>query len=288
MDHFIQGNVPLRHLLNTKQLCLYLERDLLSMKHLNDWALDLVKENEDLDNAIQKMMVDMTPDFLTLKKERLFINQEMKALSIELVDLEECLKHLNKSGEILFDEILSQNKNKEKIVENVVIEIKEDIANVDTETSDNDNEAKDIEDKDIESKDIESKDIEAKDIEKKVIDDKDIESKDIESKDIENKVFEDKDVINGTLAVVDNKNEIQIINNNKSMNATQNASIDLKEKTESIDNHEIIEKVIEAKKDVIKKEAKTIFMVPSQGSKIKGILKNSNTFTTSKKLVIRY
>ena len=176
------------------------------MKHLNDWALDLVKENEDLDNAIQKMMVDMTPDFLTLKKERLFINQEMKALSIELVDLEECMKHLNKSGEILFDEILSQNKNKEKIVENVVIEIKEDIANVGNETSDNDNEdkyieAKDIEDKDIESKDIESKDIEAKDIEakdieKKVIDDKDIESKDIESKDIENKVFEDKDVIN--------------------------------------------------------------------------------------------
>ena len=226
----------------------------------------------------------MTPDFLTLKKERLFINQEMKALSIELVELEECLKHLNKSGEILFDEILSQNKNKEKIVENVVIEIKEDIANVGNETSDNDNEDKDIEDKNIEDKDIESKDIEAKDIEKKVIDDKDIESKDIE-----NKVFEDKDVINGTLAVVDNKNEIQIIVNNKSMNATQNASIDLKEKTEtSIDNHEIIEKVVEAKKDVIKKEAKTIFMVPSQGSKIKGILKNSNTFTTSKKLVIRY
>ena len=70
---------------------------------------------------------------------------------------------------------------------------------------------------------------------------------------------------------------------------TENASIDLKEKTEtSIDNHEIIAEVIEAKKDVIKKEAKTIFMVPSQGSKIKGILKNSNTFTTSKKLVIRY
>ena len=284
MDHFIQGNVPLRHLLNTKQLCLYLERDLLSMKHLNDWALDLVKENEDLDNAIQKMMVDMTPDFLTLKKERLFINQEMKSLSIELVELEECLKHLNKSGEILFDEILSQNKNKEKIVENIVIEIKEDIANVGNETSDNDNE-----DKDIEAKDIEDKDIESKDIEEKVINDKDIEERDIESKDIENKVFEDKDVINGTLAVVDNKNEIQIINNNKSMNATENASIDLKEKTEtSIDNHEIIEKVIEAKKDVIKKEAKTIFMVPSQGSKIKGILKNSNTFTTSKKLVIRY
>ena len=254
MDHFIQGNVPLRHLLNTKQLCLYLERDLLSMKHLNDWALDLVKENEDLDNAIQKMMVDMTPDFLTLKKERLFINQEMKSLSIELVELEECLKHLNKSGEILFDEILSQNKNKEKIVENVVIEIKEDIENVGNETSDNDN-----------------------------------EDKDIESKDIENKVFEDKDVINGTLAVVDNKNKIQIIDNNKSMNATENAIIDLKEKTEtSIDNHEIIAEVIEAKKDVIKKEAKTIFMVPSQGSKIKGILKNSNTFTTSKKLVIRY
>ena len=279
MDHFIEGNVPLSYLLNTKQLCLYLERDLLSMKLLNDWALDLVKENEDLDNAIQKMMVDMTPDFLTLKKERLFINQEMKALSIELVELEECLKHLNKSGEILFDEILSQNKNKEKIVENVLIEIKEDIANVDTETSDNDNE----------DKDIEAKDIEDKDIEDKVIEDKDIEERDIESKDIENKVFEDKDVINGTLAVVDNKNEIQIINNNKSMNATKNASIDLKEKTEtSIDNHEIIEKVIEAKKDVIKKEAKTIFMVPSQGSKIKGILKNSNTFTTSKKLVIRY
>ena len=258
------------------------------MKHLNDWALDLVKENEDLDNAIQKMMVDMTPDFLTLKKERLFINQEMKALSIELVELEECLKHLNKSGEILFDEILSQNKNKEKIVENVVIEIKEDIANVDTETSDNDIEAKDIEDKDIESKDIESKDIEAKDIEEKVIDDKDIESKaieerDIESKDIENKVFEDKDVINGTLAVVDNINEIQIIDNNKSMNATENASIDIKEKTET--KSDIIEKVIEPKKDMIKKEAKTIFMVPSQGSKIKGILKNSNTFTTSKKLV---
>ena len=211
----------------------------------------------------------MTPDFLTLKKERLFINQEMKALSIELVELEECLKHLNKSGEILFDEILSQNKNKEKIVENVVIEIKEDIANVGNETSDNDNE---------------DKDIESKDIEEKVIDDKDIESKNIE-----NKVFEDKDVINGTLAVVDNKNKIQIIDNNKSMNATENAIIDLKEKTEtSIDNHEIIAEVIEAKKDVIKKEAKTIFMVPSQGSKIKGILKNSNTFTTSKKLVIRY
>ena len=267
------------------------------MKHLNDWALDLVKENEDLDNAIQKMMVDMTPDFLTLKKERLFINQEMKALSIELVELEECLKHLNKSGEILFDEILSQNKNKEKIVENVVIEIKEDIANVDTETSDNedkdieskviddkDMESKDIEEKVIDNKDIESKDIESKDIEEKVIDDKDIESKNIE-----NKVFEDKDVINGTLAVVDNKNKIQIIDNNKSMNATENAIIDLKEKTEtSIDNHEIIVEVIEAKKDVIKKEAKTIFMVPSQGSKIKGILKNSNTFTTSKKLVIRY
>ena len=241
----------------------------------------------------------MTPDFLTLKKERLFINQEMKALSIELVELEECLKHLNKSGEILFDEILSQNKNKEKIVENVVIEIKEDIENVGNETSDNDNEDKDIESKYIEEKAIDDKDMESKDMEEKVIDNKDIESKDIEekviddkdieSKDIENKVFEDKDVLNGTLAVVDNKNEIQIINNNKSMNATKNASIDLKEKTEtSIDNHEIIAEVIEAKKDVIKKEAKTIFMVPSQGSKIKGILKNSNTFTTSKKLVIRY
>ena len=94
MDHFLQGNVPLRHLLNIKQLCLYLERDLLSMKHLNDWALDLVKENEDLDNAIQKMMVDMTPDFLTLKKERLFINQEMKSLSIELVEAHIYFYHL--------------------------------------------------------------------------------------------------------------------------------------------------------------------------------------------------
>ena len=258
-------------------------RSAFNEAYLNDWALDLVKENEDLDNAIQKMMVDMTPDFLTLKKERLFINQEMKSLSIELVELEECLKHLNKSGEILFDEILSQNKNKEKIVENVVLEIKEDITNVDTETSDNDNE-----DKYIEAKDIEDKDIESKDIEEKVIDDKDIEERDIESKDIENKVFEDKDVINGTLAVVDNKNEIQIILN-KSMNANENDSIVIKEKTETkIDYHEIIAEVIEAKKDVIKKEAKTIFMVPSQGSKIKGILKNSNTFTTSKKLVIRY
>ena len=83
--------------------------------------------------------------------------------------------------------------------------------------------------------------------------------------------------------MVDNKNEIQIINNNKIMNAKEIASVDIKKITETkIDNHEIIEK------DVIKKEAKTIFMVPSQGSKIKGILKNSNTFTTSKKLVIRY
>ena len=108
--------------------------------------LELNKENEDLDDAIQTMMVDMTPDFLTLKKERLFINQEMKALSIELMELEECLKHLNKS-EILFDEILSQNK--EQIVENHDQEPENVIIKEDISSMGNNEESDDIEDKDM-------------------------------------------------------------------------------------------------------------------------------------------
>ena len=227
--------------------------------------LELNKENEDLDDAIQTMMIDMTPDFLTLKKERLFINQEMKALSIELVELEECLKHLNRS-EILFDEILSQKK--EQIVENHDQEsenvIKEDISSMDNEESDD---------------------------------------------------IEDKDMINGgALEVVVNKTEIHI-SDNKSRTSTEkvsNNTIDSKEKIKTVNDANIddeiteviedvikdevktitvndtniineITEVIEVKEDVIKDEVKTIFMVPSQGSKIKGILKNSNTFTTSKK-----
>ena len=225
-----QYNAHFNHLANVNRM----EKSETNNENNN---LELNKENEDLDDAIQTMMVDMTPDFLTLKKERLFINQEMKALSIELVELEECLKHLNRS-EILFDEILSQNKeqiveNHDQEPENVII--KEDISNMDNEISDD---------------------------------------------------IEDTDMINGgALEVVVNETEIQLSDNKSitSIEKVSNNTIETKEKIKTVNDTNINNEIIEVKEDVIKDEVKTIFMVPSQGSKIKGILKNSNTFTTSKK-----
>ena len=64
------------------------------------------------------MMVDMTPNFLTLKKERLFIIQEMKSLSMEILDIENYLEQINTS--VIFEEIMSQNKGVNPVVQKSV------------------------------------------------------------------------------------------------------------------------------------------------------------------------
>ena len=71
-----------------------------------------------LDDAIQTMMVDMTPNFLTLKKERLFIIQEMKSLSMEILDIENYLEQINTS--VIFEEIMSQNNGVNPVVQKSV------------------------------------------------------------------------------------------------------------------------------------------------------------------------
>ena len=66
------------------------EYDLLERKHQK------LQEKEVLDEAIETMMVDLTPDFLTLKRERLFINQQMRALTMELAEIEDCINSFEK------------------------------------------------------------------------------------------------------------------------------------------------------------------------------------------------
>ena len=66
------------------------EYDLLERKHQK------LQEKEVLDEAIETMMVDLTPDVLTLKRERLFINQEMRALTMELAEIEDSINSFEK------------------------------------------------------------------------------------------------------------------------------------------------------------------------------------------------
>ena len=91
------------------------EYDLLERKH------EKLQEKEVLDEAIETMMVDLTPDLLTLKRERLFINQEMRALTMELAEIEDCIDSFNKKFtlETVKSETILDNKKLSNQLQNV-------------------------------------------------------------------------------------------------------------------------------------------------------------------------
>ena len=106
------------------------EYDLLERKHQK------LQEKEVLDEAIETMMVDLTPDFLTLKRERLFINQEMRALTMELAEIEDCINSFEKKFTL-------ENVNSETILEKETpsdqLEDIEDVQDKSIESKKNDN-----------------------------------------------------------------------------------------------------------------------------------------------------
>ena len=106
------------------------EYDLLERKHQK------MQEKEVLDEAIETMMVDLTPDFLTLKRERLFINQEMRALTMELAEIEDSINLFEKKFTL-------ENVNSETIFEEEIpsdpLEDIEDVHYKSIESKTNDN-----------------------------------------------------------------------------------------------------------------------------------------------------
>ena len=106
MEHFLQGNVPLRHLLNAKPLFMFWRRS--AFNEVNDWALSEVTSKRDLkalENFVQhysgKILHSNHYLLMLAKRNYLYISRKnlielMAKCSLEeQVDLKAAFKNKN-------------------------------------------------------------------------------------------------------------------------------------------------------------------------------------------------